>query len=340
MDIQFKKAEKYESKLRLAIQGPAGSGKTWTALTFARALGKRIAFVDTEHGSASKYSDVFDFDVIELDEFSPLTLIEAIDAAGKAGYDVLIIDSLSHFWSGPGGMLEMVDDFAKRNRSGNTYVAWKEGTPIQNRLVESIIRAPTHIIATMRSKTKYVLEEKEGGKMSPKKMGMEPIQRDGIEYEFDVECEMEAIDNTLIVGKTRCPALNGKVFRKPDEKVMVDYVIPWLRGKKPEPKPEPQAEPKKEEKGSPATTAKAAATKQPAGMSAEKREAALAKIYDMLKNLNEASIIDGKKKWGDEQLKEYLMFHYGQETPEALSDTDMVEFGKMLAAEVKELRLE
>ena len=117
----FKKAVKHEAKIRLALVGPSGSGKTYTALRVATELCKlagnpgRIAVVDTEHGSASKYADIFDFDVVELDNYDPRHLIRLIQEAEKAGYFCLVIDSLSHFWSGRGGELEMVD-LGKANR--------------------------------------------------------------------------------------------------------------------------------------------------------------------------------------------------------------------------------
>mgnify|MGYP006353164073 CR=1 FL=1 len=196
----FQKAIKSESKLRLAITGPSGAGKTFTALTIASEFGK-VALVDTEHGSASKYADRIPFDDVKVTApFNPLRIINMIDEAVSGGYDVLIIDSLTHFWTGSGGLLDMVDDFGKAVR-GNTFAGWKQGTPIQNQLVEHIIACPIHIIATMRSKTEYVLTSNEKGKQTPVKLGMAPIQRDGIEYEFDLVLDMD-YENNAVVSKT------------------------------------------------------------------------------------------------------------------------------------------
>lgn len=242
----FKKAVKYESKLRLAIAGPSGSGKTYTALTIGTSLGK-VAFVDTEHGSASKYADLFDFDVVNMEPpFHPNRFVEMIAAAADSGYDVVVLDSLSHAWNGSGGLLEVVDDFAKRMKTSNTFAAWKDATPIQNKLVEAIVAAPIHVIATMRSKQEYVLEqiEKNGRTISqPKKVGMAPIQRDSFEYEFDVYLDMDA-DNNAIVGKTRCPALHGKVINRPGDELS-GVLINWLSGK-PSPPPKTQNEIRRE----------------------------------------------------------------------------------------------
>lgn len=227
----FKKAVRSESKLRLAIAGPSGSGKTYTALAIASGLtDKPIALVDTENGSASKYADdPFVFDVAEMHEpFHPNKFITAIQEAADAGYGVIILDSLSHAWVGPGGLLDIVDEAAKANRGGNSFTAWKSGTPIQNKLVHAIVSSPIHIIATMRSKTDYVLKEGNNGKMTPEKVGMAAIQRDGMEYEFDIFLQMTK-DNEAIVEKSRCSALAGRVIAKPGKQV-ADTLKSWLAG--------------------------------------------------------------------------------------------------------------
>lgn len=227
--MSFKKATKFESRLRMAIAGPSGSGKTWTALTLATALadGGSVAVIDTERGSASKYADVFSFDVMNLDTFHPDQFVQGIHEAEQAGYSVLIIDSLTHAWNGTGGLLDIVDSIAKRKYQNNTFAAWKDATPIQNTLIDAITRSSLHIIATMRSKQEYAVEVV-NGKSTPKKLGMAPIQRDGLEYEFDVAVDMD-IDNTMIVQKSRCPALSGAIIAKPDAKV-ADILKAWLSG--------------------------------------------------------------------------------------------------------------
>lgn len=211
--VSFKKASKAQARLRMAIVGPSGGGKTYTALAIASALGKRVAVLDTERGSASKYADLFSFDVAELASFSPVSYVEGIQAAARAGFDVLVIDSFSHAWMGKDGALEQVDNAAKRSSSGNKYAAWREVTPMHNALIDAILQSPMHVIVTMRTKTEYVLETNERGKQVPRKIGTQPIQRDGVEYEFDVVADVEQEHHDLIIGKTRCSALDGKVFR-------------------------------------------------------------------------------------------------------------------------------
>ena len=210
----FQKAVKSESKLKMAIEGVSGSGKTFTALTIATALGK-TAVLDTESGSASKYADRFSFDVVNMTApYTPARYVEIINAAANAGYEVLVIDSLSHAWFADGGVLDIVDKAARRSQSKNTYVAWAEGTPAHNALINAIVAAPIHIIGTMRSKSDYIMVDNGRGKEAPKKVGMAPIQRDGFEYEFDVTAKM-TIDNELMIEKTRLFSLQGLVMSKP-----------------------------------------------------------------------------------------------------------------------------
>lgn len=224
----FKQAIKQEAKLRLAIAGPSGSGKTYTALAIASNMGGKIALVDTEHGSASKYADLFKFDVMEMEPpFHPARFGEAVKEAQAGGYDVVILDSLSHAWNGTGGLLELVDQFSMKYK-GNTFAGWKEGTPVYNQLVEGIVQSGIHIMATMRSKQDYVIEVDSDGKSRPRKVGMAPIQRDGFEYEFDIFMEMD-IDNVGRIIKTRCPALTGKAFKLPGKDV-AEIIMEWLKG--------------------------------------------------------------------------------------------------------------
>src|SRR5258706_9427079 len=228
-EIEFRKAVKFGAKLRLAVCGPSGSGKTYTLLRLATELGGPIAVVDTERGSARKYADLFEFDVLELDSYDPRKLVDMIDAAARCGYQVLCVDSLSHFWMGKDGELDLVDRIARRAQSSNSFAAWKQVTPLHNELVDRIIGAPMHVLVSLRAKTEWVLERDEKtGKTAPGKVGLAPVMRDGVEYEFDVCGEMDH-ENTLIITKSRCPKLTGGVFGKPGREV-ADILKEWLNG--------------------------------------------------------------------------------------------------------------
>lgn len=209
----FQKATKKKAKARIGLCGPAGSGKTYSALKIATHLGEKVAAIDTEHGSMSKYADEFDFDVLELDSFHPQNYINAIHMAEAAGYDVLIIDSLTHAWNGKDGVVD-IKEKAEAKYKGNSWTAWRDATPLHNALVEAILQSKLHIIATMRSKMDYVQVQDERGKTRIEKVGMAPIQRDGMEYEFDIIGDL-TVDHVLQVTKTRCKALDNAVIKHP-----------------------------------------------------------------------------------------------------------------------------
>ena len=224
--MAFKHATKKQAKLRLAVLGPSGSGKTYSALSIAAPLAAsnggngKIAVVDTEHGSASKYADRFVFDVSELTNYHPSGYVDAIHEAEKLGYDVVILDSLSHAWTGTGGVLDVV---------GGNFNNWRTGTPLHNSLIEAILAARIHVIATMRVKTEWVVEtvEKNGSKKTePRKVGTGPVQRDGMDYEFDVVGVLDEA-HTMRVDKTRCQAIDGRTFHKPGAE-FTQHLIDWL----------------------------------------------------------------------------------------------------------------
>jgi len=224
--FEFKKATKEQSKLRMAIHGPSGSGKTFSALSIAAHLGQRILLGDTETKSASKYGDKFNFDVHEFEgNFHPDKACEFLEAGAAAGYDVIIIDSGSHFWNGSGGFLELIDNEVKRQRAqggkGDSFNAWKIVDPIYKKFVAAILNCNAHVIITLRAKQEY---SKEGGKVT--KLGLAPEMRDGFQYEMDVE-GMLTIEHDLAIGKTRVEALDGKVYRKPGKDV-ADTLLAWL----------------------------------------------------------------------------------------------------------------
>jgi len=232
--MAFKKAEKKGIRGRIAICGPSGSGKTmWSlilASIFAGQYKTKIAFVDTEQGSAVKYADLFEFDVQELfDDFGPQRYVAAMKEAADAGYGVITLDSITHAWAGTGGLLDQNYETAKKMRNANSYAAWRETTPKHNEFIEAMLAYPGHLIATMRTKTEYVQSEDDRGKKQIQKVGMAPIQRDGMEYEFDMVFDVN-MEHELIVGKTRCKTIADKVYKPTDAdaKKLAKAIITWL----------------------------------------------------------------------------------------------------------------
>lgn len=211
----FKRAERKQAKLRLALCGPSGAGKTYSALLIAQGLGGKIAMIDTERGSGELYADLCDYDVAQLTPpFTPDRYIELIRDAETAGYNVCIIDSLSHAWSGEGGVLDLHDRAARVVK--NSFTAWREVTPQHNALVDALLNADMHIIATMRTKTAYemVEETNTSGKkvQKPVKIGLAPIQREGMDYEFTVVFDLSLDGHIASTSKDRTSLFDGQYF--------------------------------------------------------------------------------------------------------------------------------
>jgi len=233
----FKKATKSSRKLRMAVYGLSGGGKTYSSLAIATGLGKKIAVIDTERHSSSLYSDRFDFDVCAVDNPEIDNYVKAIKEAGAAGYDVLIIDSLTHAWD---ELLTMIDKIASAKYRGNTWSAWQEGTPMQKKFVNAILDFPGHVIATIRSKTEWDTEkDKKSGKSRPIKVGLSPQQKSGLEYEFDLLGSID-IEHNLFIEKDRTGKFQDKIITKPGKEFGKELDA-WFQDV-PEPKTEESTE--------------------------------------------------------------------------------------------------
>jgi hypothetical protein len=217
----FEPATKAGSKARIALCGPPGSGKTWTALTIARAFGDNVFLVDTERGSARKYADVFAFRHLTFDTFDPADLTRAVLAAGDQGADVLIVDTWSPFWGGTGGMLDQV---GRRNTS---FEGWKDLRPVERTMIDALCGAPFHVVVNLRVKVDYIVQPNSKGKMEPKRVGLKPEQRDGVEYEFDIVADLDDAGQSCRISKTRCPELADASFSRPTEELGYT-VMGWL----------------------------------------------------------------------------------------------------------------
>jgi hypothetical protein len=221
--LKFAPAARSEAKARVALLGPTGSGKTHTALEWATVL----ADVDTENASASLYADEFDF--VTAPWWPPYDAGKLAAEIKQAAtqFDVIVLDSLTHFWTGEGGVLDVVDREAQSSRSNNSYMAWKKGTPIWRGLLDALIFAPCHVVVTMRSKMDYVLTEDSNGRKKPEKVGMAPQARNDVEYEFTVVAELDQ-GHILSVTKSRCGALADAVARPHQAGGLAKTLRDWL----------------------------------------------------------------------------------------------------------------
>ena len=212
----FKKPTKSQKRLRMALIGASGSGKTYSALSIASYLGKNVGVIDTERGSSALYCDEFDFQICDLVNPSPENYINAIKAAAE--FDVLIIDSFSHAW------------YELLNMAGQRFENWAKVRPLERNLINAILDHPGHCLITMRTKSEYVVEmvENRSGKMSnqPRKVGTVPIQSKDVEYEFDISGYLNA-DHVFTIDKTRCPALDRMEFPNPGQE-LAEILTAWL----------------------------------------------------------------------------------------------------------------
>lgn len=221
--MQIRKAERKKAKLRLGISGPSGSGKTWSALEIAKGMGGKIGMIDTEAGRGELYGNDFDYDIIRLEApYSPERYIQAMKEFEKAGYDILIIDSLSHAWVGEGGVLSIVD---KAGTNSFTQ-GWKVATPKQNALVDALITSKMHIITTLRVKTDYAMDKNAQGKTVPTKVGLAPVQRDGLEYEFTVFMDISNQEHIAHVTKDNTKLFDQQYVKPSPE--MGAKLMEWL----------------------------------------------------------------------------------------------------------------
>lgn len=217
----FERAVKTSVKARVAFYGVGGSGKTMHALTLARVLAGadgKIALLDAEGGSAARYADLFDFDhLVQRPPFHPQRVADGIATAQAGGYSVFVADGISPYWSGSGGVMEIVDESKKRGGG------WSEGTPAHLKLINALLDATIHVIFTVRAKSETVVEKNDKGKVEIRKIGLKPDTRDGLEYEVDCLVYCDVLDNSITIEKTR-------IARQLGVKIPVERGEEWAVG--------------------------------------------------------------------------------------------------------------
>lgn len=222
--MNLRKSERKQAKIKLALQGSAGSGKTYSSLLLAKGLCNgdfsKVAVIDTENGSADLYSHLGDYNVLTLEEpFTPEKYISALEECEKADMEVIVIDSISHEWD------ELLDFHSKL--AGNSFTNWAKVTPRQKAFVDKILQTKAHVIATLRTKQDYVLNQKDG-KYVPEKVGLKSVQRDGVDYEFTLVFEVD-IKHFAVASKDRTGLFAGKPDFKISEQTGREILV-WCNG--------------------------------------------------------------------------------------------------------------
>lgn len=208
--MEFKKAQREHVKLRIGISSPSGFGKTYSALLLAYGMTNdysKIAIIDTENGSASLYSALGNFNTVQLEApYSPEKYIKAIELCESAKMEVIIIDSISHEWSGTGGCLDIHEQL------GGTFQNWAKVTPRHQAFVDKILQSKAHVISTTRRKVDYSMDKDASGKTKVFKHGTKEITREGFEYELTVNFEIINDNHLVNTSKDR----TGLFMNKPE----------------------------------------------------------------------------------------------------------------------------
>ena len=219
--MEIRKSERKKAKIKMALQGPSGAGKTMSSILIAKSLSsnnlKKVTIIDTENGSADLYAHLGEYNVITLKPpFTPENYEKAIDLALGAGMEILIVDSLSHTWN------ELLDYHSKL--AGNSFTNWNKVNPRLNSLINKILQCEAHVIVTMRTKQDYVLNQR-NGKYIPEKVGLKSVMKDGVDFEFTLVFDIDSKHNA-IVSKDRTSLFSNVGYFKITEntgKILLEW---------------------------------------------------------------------------------------------------------------------
>lgn len=217
--MELRQSQRKKAKIKMALQAPSGAGKTMSAILLAKGLCNgdlsRVVVIDTENGSADLYAHLGNYNVISLKPpFTPQQYVEAINVCEKAGMEVIIIDSISHCWD---YLLDYHSSLA-----GNSFTNWAKIKPLEKSFMDKILQCDAHVIATMRTKQDYVLNQKDG-KFIPEKVGLKAVQRDGVDFEFTLVLDLD-IKHYATASKDR----TGLFMDKPEFKITPEIGIKIL----------------------------------------------------------------------------------------------------------------
>ncbi|MEJ8605592.1 AAA family ATPase [Riemerella anatipestifer] len=219
--MQLRPSERKRAKIKIALQGSAGSGKTYSSLLLAQGLTNgdfsKVAIIDTENGSADLYAHLGNYNMLSMQPpFSPQKYVQAIEVCEKAGMEVIILDSISHCW-------DYLLDYHS-SLTGNSFTNWAKIKPLEKLFIDKILQSNAHVIATMRTKQDYVLNQKDG-KFVPEKVGLKAVQRDGLDFEFTLVFDVD-IKHFAVASKDRTEIFMDKpefIITSETGKIILDW---------------------------------------------------------------------------------------------------------------------
>ena len=210
--------EKQPTYAKILLKGYPKGGKTTSALEIASLMSgdQKFPVIVTEKNGFDMYRHRFPLArPIYLDEestgYNGSTYVQAIQLAMIINPIVMVVDSISPAWSGKQGVLDQAAATGKSD-----FYVWKGPKEHNKRLIEEMLRVPCHVIATVRSKTKLIVNA--DTKEVTKKAGA-PIQWGEIEFEFDVNADLSKGGNIVITGSRLETLKAGDAFPKTDDLV-------------------------------------------------------------------------------------------------------------------------
>lgn len=228
--FEVRDANRKQAKIKIGLSGPSGSGKTYAALKMAAVLAggwDKVVMIDTENGSGELYSHFGPYKYIQLKPpFSPERYAEAIDAAMVNGAKAIVLDSISHEWSGEGGILDCSDKM-----TGNSFTNWAKLTPRHNAFINKILQTNAHFFCTTRTKVDYIMEENSKGKMAPRKVGLKEVQREGVDYEFTIMFDLNT-DHIATTSKDRTELFDNHMEKLSE--ATAEAILNWCNGGEPD----------------------------------------------------------------------------------------------------------
>ena len=211
--MKLQQAQKKQVKLRVGIASPSGFGKTYSALLLAYGITQnwaKIAIIDTENGSANLYSELGEYNTLNLESpYSPERYVEALKACENASMEVIIIDSITHEWNGKGGCLQIHEQL------GGRFQDWARITPRHQSFIDAILQSKCHVITTVRKKVDYSMNKDSNGRTKVVKLGLKDITREGLDYEMTTHFEIINDNHLVIASKDR----TGLFMNKPEFKI-------------------------------------------------------------------------------------------------------------------------